>query len=352
MRNLRRWWGFPVLGALVCCAITAWIAAQIAADRAMEGAEIALDGAGLGETVDYVGVNGISNFGRDGLNVTLEGPADFQTAAVTAVEARSEIRRAEYRIADGEFSGGGAGETASGGSAAIDEAEQAGSAPAVGLDSATVTLATAGTKIVLEGSIPDDATRDALITAAVNKYGAANVDHHLVVDPENYTLDGASITLSGQAESAEERDEWFENGSVVAAAAGLDVVDDITVKSVDQSLNELFQLEPIEFDARQATIRPNSEATLDAAAEMINAHPDVGRLKVVGHTDGDGSASANQQLSEARAEAVVSYLVERGQVDAGRLEAEGRGESELLVDPESTPDDKQRNRRIEWEPLT
>ncbi len=72
---------------------------------------------------------------------------------------------------------------------------------------------------------------------------------------------------------------------------------------------------------------------------------------MVGHTDSDGSTRANQQLSEARAQAVVDYLVANG-VDAERLEAEGRGESDLLVDPEVTPEDKQRNRRIEWELLS
>ncbi|MDH4279039.1 MAG: OmpA family protein, partial [Acidimicrobiia bacterium] len=95
-----------------------------------------------------------------------------------------------------------------------------------------------------------------------------------------------------------------------------------------------------------------SEPTLAAAAELINANPDVGRLRVIGHTDSDGSARANQQLSEARAQAVVDYLVANGGVDADRLEAEGRGASELLVDPEVTPEDKQRNRRIEWELLS
>ena len=126
-------------------------------------------------------------------------------------------------------------------------------------------------------------------------------------------------------------------------------MDQSEIKTVEQSLNELFTLEPIEFDVNQATIRSRSEPTLAAAAELINANPDVGPLRVVGHTDSDGEAAANQQLSEARAQAVVDHLVTVGGVSADRLQAEGRGESELLVDPEVTPEDKQRNRRIAWE---
>lgn len=121
---------------------------------------------------------------------------------------------------------------------------------------------------------------------------------------------------------------------------------------LEAQLNELFALEPIEFDTSRSTIRPESQSTLDQAAEAINANPDFGRLLVVGHTDSDGSEAANLSLSAARAEAVLDYLVETGGVDPDRLEAEGRGETELLVTPEVTPEDKQRNRRIEWEPLS
>jgi flagellar motor protein MotB len=48
---------------------------------------------------------------------------------------------------------------------------------------------------------------------------------------------------------------------------------------------------------------------------------------------------------------VVDYLVTVGGVDADRLEVDGRGETDLKVEPELTAEDKQRNRRIEWELL-
>ena len=70
---------------------------------------------------------------------------------------------------------------------------------------------------------------------------------------------------------------------------------------------------------------------------------------MVGHTDSDGGDDFNLELSQNRAQAVVDYLVNVREVDPDRLEAEGRGETELKVEPESTPEDKQRNRRIEWE---
>ncbi len=344
MRSPRRWWWLIPLVALLCSLVMGGIFALRAAGLAKDGALAALDGAGLG-AVEYVGIEGLDGIGNDGLNVILEGPASAETAAVEAVQARAEVDRVIYRVSEDD--------QAEVEQEPVDEPEPAEDtedpAPAVDLDPALVLGTLTATGINLEGVVADDATREALISSAVQEYGAANVTHRITVDPENVGGDGGSLTLNGEALSASVRSDWLAQGTAVATAANLELIDEITVKPVEQSLNELFALEPIEFDVNQATIRPRSIATLDAAAEMINANPEVGALRVVGHTDSDGSAELNRSLSQARADAVVAYLVEQGGVDADRLEAEGRGESQLLVDPETSPEDKQRNRRIEWE---
>lgn len=310
------------------------------------GAEAALQDAGLTDRVSFEGIDGFEGIGRDGLNIVLEGPASAEEAALDAVRALSEIDQVTYRATDDDGAQPQSEAEPTGGETA--QPERA-SAPVAGLDATTVTAAARGASIDLEGTVPDEATRNALITGAVHEYGAANVTHDLVIDAERVTLHGGTLVLNGQAISSDERSGWVTRSSAVANAAGLQFVDRSSVKTVDQALNELFTLEPIEFDVNQATIRSRSGPTLTAAAELINDNPDVGRLRVIGHTDSDGSAGVNQQLSEARAQAVVDHLIAIGDVDADRLEAEGRGESELLVDPEVTPEDKQRNRRIEWE---
>jgi outer membrane protein OmpA-like peptidoglycan-associated protein len=362
MNDLRRWWWVPVLGALLCGGITALLVTNWVAGRVEDGAVAALEAAGLDTGVDYVGVDGLNGIGRDGVNVVLEGPAADEAAAVEAVAARSEVDQVVFRVVerdatdgvggdDGEPDGDALDDAAV---SAADEAGVGGEQTEAAADPASMAVAAivGPDGIILSGQVPDEAARDALVMAAVAQYGEETVTDELEIAATAVAADGGTLTVSGEASTEAERAELIDRATAVAVAGGLDLVDGVTVRSVERSLNDLFELDPIEFDAARATIRDGSTPTLDAAAELINANPGAGRLLVVGHTDSDGSSRTNQALSEARAAAVVDYLVTTGNVDAERLEAEGRGESELLVDPEITPEDRQRNRRIEWELLS
>lgn len=283
----------------------------------------------------------------DGLDVRMTGFADQASAdvAVAEVEALDSSWDVEA-IVD---------ETAA---PAVEEADEpaptttAAPAPAA-LDPAAVNVAAvAGGAVVLTGTVANDDVRAAIVEQAETTFGADNVTDELQIDPDAVSPDTGAMTITGVASSDAEREEWIAGATVIADQAGLELTDDVTVETVQDQLNALFALEPIEFDTSRATIRDSSVATLDEAAAVINANPDAGQLNVVGHTDSDGAAAANLDLSERRAQAVVEYLVTTGEVDPGRLEAEGRGETELLVDPEVTAEDKQRNRRIEWELLS
>ncbi|HVH43175.1 MAG TPA: OmpA family protein [Labilithrix sp.] len=105
-------------------------------------------------------------------------------------------------------------------------------------------------------------------------------------------------------------------------------------------------LDRIDFDRAASTILPASLRVLDAAARILNEHPEVISVEVVGHTDDTGAPAANLQLSQARAEAVRTYLIQRG-VAADRLTAVGRGSEEPL-DRAPTEAARRRNRRVEF----
>jgi len=97
------------------------------------------------------------------------------------------------------------------------------------------------------------------------------------------------------------------------------------------------------FDTDSDRLRPESTPVLEAIRSVLTQHQDL-RVRVEGHTDAQGDDSHNQQLSERRARAVVTWLVGAG-IAAGRLDAVGRGETVPAAD-NATPAGRRQNRRV------
>lgn len=81
-----------------------------------------------------------------------------------------------------------------------------------------------------------------------------------------------------------------------------------------------------------------------AAYAYLQTNPDL-QVLVTGHTDADGDADVNRQLSAARARMVMEALVQNG-LPIERINAEGRGPDEPIADNE-TSKGKAQNRRVE-----
>ena len=99
----------------------------------------------------------------------------------------------------------------------------------------------------------------------------------------------------------------------------------------------------VQFDNNSATLRPESTSYLDEVAAKLNEM--TGMTGVIeGHTDSNGSAEYNQDLSERRAKTVRDYLVNKG-VAPTRLTAEGLGELQPIAD-NTTAEGRAQNRRV------
>jgi OmpA-OmpF porin, OOP family len=126
-------------------------------------------------------------------------------------------------------------------------------------------------------------------------------------------------------------------GNIRVAAGGRELYDALTA---DGSVST----QGILFDTGSDRIRPESTPTLKEIGEMLRQHADL-RLRIEGHTDNVGQAAANQALSEQRAAAVRQHLVSSYGIDAGRLEAVGKGQTEPAASND-TPEGRQNNRRV------
>lgn len=211
---------------------------------------------------------------------------------------------------------------------------------------------------------PNDAAILALDTIALDELGNAEeltgvLRYHLVAGTIT-TRDLESVTaltsLQGESIPVERIDGGFRVGDAAVLEGDVDatngvvhIVDAVLLPGTlrtEVALNQIVTLDPILFAQNSAEILEASLPILDQAADLLRENI-AGRVEIQGHTDSDGPAEVNLDLSQRRADAVKSYLVDQGVSDA-RLNAVGYGETELKIDPEDSDDDKAANRRIEF----
>ena len=99
------------------------------------------------------------------------------------------------------------------------------------------------------------------------------------------------------------------------------------------------------FVTGKSELLPSAQDQLGQVAQALQDQGEIKPIVVEGYTDSVGSDAANLKLSQARAEAVRSYLVSKG-LPGDKLSAVGRGESSPVASND-TPDGRANNRRVE-----
>ena len=107
----------------------------------------------------------------------------------------------------------------------------------------------------------------------------------------------------------------------------------------------VFTLNNIFFEFAKATLMPESFPELNRAVKFLFSNQTI-EIEIGGHTDNVGSDITNQNLSEARAQAVADYLQKSG-IAAARMTVVGYGETRPVAF--NTDDEgRQMNRRVEF----
>jgi outer membrane protein OmpA-like peptidoglycan-associated protein len=108
---------------------------------------------------------------------------------------------------------------------------------------------------------------------------------------------------------------------------------------------ELLDHPPIQFEISSSTLTQSSRVYLDEVAALLLKEQAI-HLLIEGHTDSLDRLGKNQALSEARAKAVLDYLVTKG-VPTDHLSSAGYGGSRPIAD-NATAEGRAKNRRIQF----
>lgn len=103
--------------------------------------------------------------------------------------------------------------------------------------------------------------------------------------------------------------------------------------------------EVVHFDSGGARLSNIAKAKLDEVALKMKQDPEL-RALVIGYSDSTGSPGGNQKLSEQRAQAVKTYLIQRHGLDASRIAVEGRGSAEPAATNDTAAGRKDNRRAV------
>lgn len=167
------------------------------------------------------------------------------------------------------------------------------------------------------------------------------------------SLSGTEVVAEGEVWTEQARDQIVVNmtsglppsftGVARVSVAAPD--DRVSVDACQELIDGVLSRNTILFETGEARILEASFGLLDQLAYVAGRCPNA-RIEIAGHTDSVGEEDENQRLSEARARAIVDYLVAAG-VARDRLTATGYGETRPIASND-TEEGRALNRRIEF----
>jgi len=175
------------------------------------------------------------------------------------------------------------------------------------------------------------------------------------ISSQAVSVDGRDVLLTGPANSVQVSEATQR---LVAAVEGVRVVnihsttgeslpDASAISRTDPQakLDTLLQQDVVEFDPASAVLTAHGRAVLDQVAQVMTTSP-TSYWEIQGHTDSQGNAESNRDLSYRRAIATKNYLVNQG-IPPERLTTEAFGGTKPIASNE-TPEGRRKNRRINF----
>ncbi len=239
----------------------------------------------------------------------------------------------------------------------------------VALAPAVAQTAATPNQVVVAGTVPDEATRNAILAKVREVYGAERVLDQLgvgpVVAPPNWSgyvqklvspqlkqvsrgqlnINGNNIELKGEVANESQRQQLAAD-MATSLNPTYAVRNALRVAAQEQTvIDATLANRIIEFEPGSSVLRPAGRNILD---EMAATLLKLGNrpVEVIGHTDSQGARDTNVVLSLARADAVRTYLANKG-IAPSLISTSGSG-PDRPVASNDTPEGRARNRRIEF----
>jgi OmpA-OmpF porin, OOP family len=224
-------------------------------------------------------------------------------------------------------------------------------------------------QVVISGTVPDEATRAALLARLREVYGAGQVSDQLAVGgvttPPNWStyiprmistqlksiskgqlvVDGTTVALRGEVRNEATR-QAIAGEFAGALNDGYTIRNGLRVSASGQAeLDRVLANRVVEFEAGSALLAETGKAILQDMAQTLKSVKPK-RIEVIGHTDNLGDPQRNLSLSRARAESVKTYLVAMGMAPE-LIGTSGMGADQPIMS-NATEEGRRRNRRIEF----
>jgi outer membrane protein OmpA-like peptidoglycan-associated protein len=118
----------------------------------------------------------------------------------------------------------------------------------------------------------------------------------------------------------------------------------VPIRIVEDRL-ELGTSPTFETGKDQLLPSPENDSYVATVVDYLTRHPEVTKLRIEVHTDGQGASEFDQRLSQDRADRLTGALVDRG-IATDRLRPVGYGKTRPIA-PNSTAEGRAANRRVE-----
>ncbi len=260
--------------------------------------------------------------------------------------------------------------------------------PAAGTIDPQLTVTNRDGKITYSGVVRDESTQNAIVSALRTTFGDANVDGTLRVDRNvrqaawlprlnelaaalrtpgvEFNVNGNNVSLGGWLSAADRQALGDKLRGIFGPQATVGSLGDAALNAVraanDKALSALgaigtsgvssdaivraMNLAVINFSSGSADIPADNMEIIRKSAEAMKRAPAGSTIEIGGHTDNTGDSAANLALSQARADAVRSALVNAG-VSASMITTKGYGDTKPRVSND-TEYGRFQNRRIEY----